>query len=85
MDTNQTFNPDDEAFRFFLHNIILGDYAESYIAGWDDCLTSLGRNKHNPYSKKVYPLEHRAYNHGFEDGITLLTEFDKHWRGSKRL
>lgn len=78
-------NKDAEDFFLFIHNLFMGDYAQSYEAGWDDCLHKLGRDKHNPFSNKAYPLEHKAYNHGFEDAIVLLTEWEKHWRGGKAL
>lgn len=76
---------DEDLYHAFLHQLIGGDYAQAYSYGWDACLASLGRDKHNPYSHRAYPLEYKAYNHGFEDGIALLTEWERHWRGKKNL
>lgn len=72
---------DEETFNTFLHELILGTYAESYATGWDDCMHGgWKKGKHNPFSNKVYPVEHKAYDHGFNDAIQIISEWERSWR-----
>lgn len=69
-----------------MYHLVLGDYAMAYENGWDQCFAGgYHRAKHNVYSNKAYPLEHKAFNHGWEDALVAISEYERHWRGSKKL
>lgn len=75
----------DYAFNLFYNTLIAGEYALAYERGWEWYLEHLGGAKFNPYSKKVYPVEHNGWNHGYDDAILVAAEWSKHWRGGKAL
>jgi len=76
----------DDAFAAFMYDLILGNYAEAYEIGWDMCIEGgYRRAKQNVYSNKAYPLEHKAFNHGWQDALQIIIEYDRHWRGSRKL
>ena len=69
---------DDAAFDKFMGSLICGEYALGYSMGWDEGTVAMGRKAiHNPFNRKVYPMEHRAYNAGYHDGIEFMVELVK--------
>ena len=72
---------DDIAFDKFMGALICGEYALGYSMGWDEGTggaSSMGRRAiNNPFNRKVYPVEHRAYNAGYHDGIEFMVELVK--------